>query len=205
MILSLLFIATTAAPSTTSADTRQAASQATAPLNFNFDMLAEPAQADSPEARLRNDRIQHQADTRRLILTLHTYIGYALLAAMTATVVLGQLNYNDKFAGGGYTNRYDTAHEVSSLVSTGLFATNGILALVAPTPYPKPGRWDTARIHRIFEAAATAGMVADIVLGPISETKYGQVNERDFANAHLAIGYATFALIVGGFIAYFFN
>lgn len=136
------------------------------------------------------------------MLTAHLIVGYTLLGVLGATEVLGTLNYYDHFGGGGYHDTYNGLHEGFAIASTAIFAAQAGLAIFAPDPYPKPGGWNSARFHRIAEIMASVGMVTEIALGPISETRYGKLDQRDFAAAHLVIGYITYAFVVGGVLAW---
>jgi hypothetical protein len=165
---------------------------------LDFDLLAPAPKLD----QARVTRLEQQSKTRRTMLGAHLIVGYTLLGVLGATEVLGTLNYYDKFGGGGYKNYYDSLHEGFAIGSTVLFAAQAGLAIFAPDPYPKPGGWNSARFHRIAEILASVGMVTEIALGPISETRYGKLDERDFAVAHLVIGYVTYALVIGGVLAW---
>lgn len=174
---------------------------ATAPTasdGLDFDLLAPAPKLD--QARVAH--LEQQAKTRRTMLTAHLIVGYTLLGVLGATEVLGTLNYYDRFGGGGYTNRYDTWHEGFAIASTAIFAAQAGLAIFAPDPYPKPAGWNSARFHRIAEIMASVGMATEIALGPISVTRFGKLDERDFAVAHVVIGYVTYALVIGGVLAW---
>ena len=113
--------------------------------------------------------------------------------------MFGQLNYNDKYGGGGDTGRWYDWHKYSALTSAALFAATGALAVFAPSPLEKPARLDTAMLHKISMGVATAGMVAQIVLGFVTASKGGSVSQRDYALAHQVVGYTTFAATAVGF------
>jgi hypothetical protein len=172
--------------------------------DLDFDLLGSETKPLSEAEKLKSEEIDRQGKLRRKILAAHQAIGFALMAAMTLNTVLGTLNYYDKFGGGGFTNNFEIAHLISSVASTALFATNGIMALATPDPYPKPGTWDTARFHRILVTSATVGMVAQIVLGFVSAARLGNLDQRDLSRAHLAIGYVTYALTMGAGLVYLF-
>ena len=140
---------------------------------------------------------------RRLILQLHQGFGFATLVALAATVVIGQLNYVDKY-GGNFTNRYATPHEALATISTVLFATDAGLALFAPSAYKKPIRADAALVHKIMMGVAAAGFIAEIILGPLTAAKGGDLNQRSFALGHVVTGYVTFASMLGGYLSYVF-
>jgi hypothetical protein len=139
---------------------------------------------------------------RRGLLTAHLVVGFALVAALTATEVFGTLNYYDHFGGGGYTNRYNTWHLGVAVGSTALFAGQAALALAAPNPYPSSSGWSAGRWHRILMTAAAVGMAAQVALGPISAASFGQNYQPQLAEAHLIIGYVTYALVIGGILAW---
>jgi hypothetical protein len=173
--------------------------------DLDFDLLGESkAPGLSAEDKAKQEAIEKAGKTRRAVLQAHTAIGFVLLGAMTINTVLGTLNYYDKFGGGGFTRTYENAHLISALITSGIFVTQGGLALFAPDPYPKPGRWDTARVHRIMELAAAIGMATQIVLGFVSSSRLGNLDQRDLARAHLAIGYITYGFTVGGALAWLF-
>lgn len=175
------------------------------PSNFDFDLLDKPAQtALDPEAAAR---LESMVNTRRAMLQVHFGLGLALVVASTASSVLGTLHYYDKYGGGGYKETWRYPHLVSTMATSGIFAAQGVLAVFAPEPYEREGQWDTARVHRILEIAATVGMVTQIVLGFV--TAYtpglkGTLTERDLARVHLGVGWATWAFTNAGAAAYLF-
>ena len=165
----------------------------------DFDLLA-PQKAPDEATRQREMEVMHQLETRRTMLQLHQIGGYATLATVTAAVVLGQINYLDKYAGGGDTGKWVTPHAIAAFTAAGVFTATGLLAVLAPSPLEKPVRMDTATLHKIAMAVATAGFVAQVVLGPITASKEGQLSQRDFALAHQIIGYTTLAATYTGFL-----
>jgi hypothetical protein len=134
------------------------------------------------------------------MLQLHQLGGYATMATLTAAVVLGQVNYLDKYGGGGDTGRWMTPHAIAAYTAAGVFTATGLLAILAPSPLDKPLRVDTATLHKIAMAVATAGMLAQVVLGPITGSKEGQLSQRDFVLAHQIIGYTTLVATYAGFL-----
>lgn len=173
--------------------------------DLDFDLLGDaPNAAMKPEDKAKQEEIEKAGKTRRAVLQAHTALGFTLLGVMTVNTLLGTLNYYDKFGGGGFTNNFEIAHLVSSMTTTGVFLAQAGLGIFAPDPYPKPGRWDTGRFHRIFMTAAAIGMAAQIVLGFVSASRYGHLDQRDLARAHLAIGYITYGFTAAGAIAWLF-
>lgn len=165
----------------------------------DFELLA-PRKAPDEATRARDEALMQQLGRRRTMLQLHQYGGYATMATLTVAVVLGQINYLDKYAGGGDTGRWMTPHAVAAFTAAGVFAATGVLAILAPSPLEKPLRVDTATLHKIAMAVATAGMVTQIVLGPIIGSKEGQVSQRDWALAHQIVGYTTLVATYTGFL-----
>ncbi len=180
---------------------------ATQPLKaadtLDFDLLGSPASAAAEEIA-KAEQIQNEAKRRKTMLTVHQALGFTLMGMSSLNMVFGILNYWDKFGGGGHNRTFEIPHLVTALSVTALFGTNALLALFAPDPYPKPGRWDTARIHRIFMFSALGGVLTQVVLGFISASREGNYDQRQFATAHLGVGIATYVLTVAGGLTYLF-
>jgi len=168
------------------------------PPDQDFNLLP-PERAPDEATKQRDLELMHDLQRRRTMLRYHQIGGYATLATVTAAVVLGQLNYLDKYAGGGDTGKWVTPHAIAAFTAAGVFTATGLLAVLAPSPLEKPARIDTATLHKIAMAVATAGLVAQVVLGPITASKEGQVSQRDYALAHQIIGYTTLAATYTGF------
>ena len=165
----------------------------------DFDLLA-PQKPPDEAAKERDRQLMRDLGRRRTMLQLHQLGGYATMATVTAAVVLGQINYLDKYGGGGDTGRWITPHAIAAFTAAGVFTATGLLAILAPSPLEKPVRLDTATLHKIAMAVATAGIVAQVVLGPITASKEGQLSQRDFALAHQIIGYTTLVATYTGFL-----
>ena len=164
----------------------------------DVDLLPAPAAPDAAEIA-RRERLEGELQTRRKMLQLHQLGGMLTLATLGATVVFGELNYIDKYGGGGDTGRWYEWHRWSAFTSAALFAGTGALAVFAPSPLEKPLRLDTAMVHRIAMAVASAGMVTQIVLGVVTASKGGSISQRDFALAHQIVGFTTFGATAVGF------
>jgi hypothetical protein len=162
------------------------------------------AKGPSPAELARQRHIEHLVKLRRPMLLAHQAIGFITLAALTATVVIGQLNYYDKYMSGDFTGRYEQAHLGLGISTSILFGTTGLLAVTAPNPYPKPIRLDTALVHKVSMILATAGMLTQIILGPVTSNRVGRLDQPDLALGHLIAGYATWAFMATGTVAYFF-
>jgi len=161
--------------------------------------LLPPAAAPSPAEAARREALERDLQTRRKMLQLHQLGGMLTLATLGATVIFGELNYIDKYGGGGDTGRWYEWHRWSAFTSAALFAGTGALAVFAPSPLEKKMRLDTAMLHRIAMGVATAGMVTQIVLGFVTASKGGSISQRDFALAHQIVGFTTFGATAVGF------
>jgi hypothetical protein len=174
------------------------------PSDDDFNLLA-PEKKPDAAALAAQARIQGEARRRRTMLQLHQIGGFATLATMTATVVLGQLNYMDKYGGGGDFGTYKTAHSISAYTTAAVFTATGLLAFLAPNPFEKPLRVDTATMHKASMIVATAGMATQIILGIATAGKEGTVAQRDLALAHQIVGYTTLVATYTGFLVLTFE
>jgi hypothetical protein len=164
----------------------------------DFELLP-PAKTPEATELSRQREVEDAIARRRLLLTAHQAVGLGMLAGLATTVVLGQLNYQDKYGGGGDTGRWYGAHTDAALVTTVLFATAGTLALLAPNPVEKKNRLDSTTLHKTFMGIAAAGFVAEIVLGVLTASREGQISQRDLALAHQIVGYTTLTSAAAGF------
>lgn len=173
------------------------------PAAMDFNLLPGPTAPDAGEAA-RLARIDRDVRRRRVLLTAHQIAGFSTLVLLAATLVLGQLNYLDKYGGGGDTGVFYGVHAGLAGTATFAFAITGTLALLAPNPYPKPLRFDAALVHKLAMALAAVGMLTEVVLGPITASREGHLDQRGWAAAHLVTGYATFAFMGVGTLAFVF-
>jgi len=174
--------------------------------DLDFDLLdnqkGKVAPAFDPVAAAHAQKLAAEVKTRRRVLSWHQGLGLATIGALALTMVLGTLDYVDKFGGGDYTGRYTAAHEGLSIVSTAGFTTTAILGLAAPTPYKKPIKADAALAHKVLMGVAAAAFIANLILGPISASKEGTLMQRDLAGAHIGIGYGSLAAMLGGWLTF---
>ncbi len=148
----------------------------------------------------RQKEINDQIKRRRFMLQAHQLAGFATLGSLAVAVTLGQLNYLDKYAGGGDSGRWITPHEVAAFTAAGIFAGTALLAVLAPNPTEKPLRLDTATLHKVGMTIAAVGYATQIVLGIVAARKEGKISQRDFALAHEIVGYGTLVATAGGFL-----
>lgn len=169
----------------------------------DFDLLA-PAPTLDAEARAKAEETTRALERRRWMLQMHQVAGFVNLAAMTTAVVLGQLNFSDKYGGGGDTGKFITPHAIAAYTSAAIFTGTGLLALFAPSPIDKPARLDSATLHKTAMAIATAGMIGEVVLGIITASQEGKLSQRDLALVHQINGYVTLGATATGFTVLFF-
>jgi len=213
VILSLLSTTTARAqsPSSASKDAPKSDAPTKAPRedspvaedpSLDFDLL-EPA--ETAAAAQVDPELQARIDRRRTMLKLHQGLGIAMAAGIATTTVLGQLQFNDSFRGGGDDRNLLGLHRGFAIGTSALFASVGLLGLLAPEPFEKEKtEWDTISYHKLFMALATAGMVAQIILGVMATDRYGKLSETDMATAHQVVGFATLGAVTAGVVTLFF-
>jgi hypothetical protein len=168
-------------------------------LSLDFDLLeSPPVEAETP--RLVDPALEASIARRRTMLKLHQGLGLATAATLAGAVVVGQLNFDDRYRGYGATGRYKGLHTGLVIGSSTLFASTGLLGLFAPTPFKKELRWDTITFHKIFMSLATAGMLSQVVLGKMTADREGQLSQVGFVRAHQAVGYATLGCLGAGML-----
>jgi len=171
--------------------------------DMNFDLLGESKHHEPTAAELA---IAHEAEVRRTTLTIHQTAGLATLGLLAATVLVGQLNYMDKFAGSAPSNtaKWETPHTVLAFATFGGFAATGMLGLFAPVPYDKPVKADTTLAHKLCMGAATLGMMSELGLGVYTASREGYGNQKGIAQAHQIIGFSTLVFMSAGASAFLF-
>lgn len=201
-------VAAVAVAASASAQTPPPPKQPSPSGDMSFDFFGngeKKSPLDEAREQARLAKLEQRVHLRRQMLKWHQALGFVTLAALAATDIIGQLNYQDKFvASGTDAGTFATAHEIMGIGTTTLFGITGILALAAPNPYPKPIKLDAALVHKVSMAIATACFVAQVVLGPISAVSDGKLYQRDLALAHVVIGYGAFAFMGAGVLAYVF-
>ncbi|WP_253910648.1 hypothetical protein, partial [Pyxidicoccus fallax] len=167
--------------------------------SLDFDLL-EPAET----AAQVDPELEKKISRRRTMLKLHQGLGFAMTAGLITTTVVGQLQYNDSFRGGGDDRNLLGLHRGLAIGTSALFASVGLLGLLAPEPFEKEFQWDTITFHKIMMSIATVGMVAQVILGIMATNRYGRLSERDLATAHQVVGYTTMGAVSAGVLSLFF-
>jgi hypothetical protein len=175
-------------------------------LEFNF-FAAEPGATPNADSVAQGAAIDKLAQTRRHRLTVHQTLGLVTWALMGASCVVGQLNYHDLYGGGSGRGAYQLPHQLLVYPTAIMFAITGTYALLAPTPYKKPLKFDTALVHRIAAIGATAGMIAQVALGFITARQADAGNPTDLkqmAQVHAVVGWTTFGFMTAAGAAWVF-
>jgi hypothetical protein len=175
-------------------------------LDFQF-FEPDAAAAAGTDSAAKSANISELSKTRRHRLTTHQFLGLTTWAFMAASCIIGQLNYNDLYGGGSGRGSYMMPHRLLVYSTTGLFTATGIYALLAPQPYKKPLKFDTGLVHRIAAIGATAGMVAEVVLGFLTARTADSGNSsgiKQMAQVHDAIGWTTFGFMTVAGTAWLF-
>jgi hypothetical protein len=173
-------------------------------LDFNF---FENAAAPDADSAAKSANISDLSMKRRHRLETHQLLGLGTWAFMAASCIIGQLNYNDLYGGGSGRGSYMMPHRLLVYTSAGLFTATGIYALLAPQPYKKPLKFDTGLIHRAAAIGATAGMVAEVVLGFITARAADSGNPtglKRMAQIHDVVGWTTFGFMTVAGTAWLF-
>ncbi|HEX8441356.1 hypothetical protein [Archangium sp.] len=166
------------------------------PMDMDFDLLESSTAAEAPVAV--DPKLEKAIARRRTMLSIHQGLGIAMAVTLAATVVVGQLNFDDRYRGYGDTGKYRNWHTGLVVGSSSLFAGTGLLGLLAPTPFEKKLRWDTITFHKIFMSLATAGMLSQVLLGRLTEAREGKLSQVDTVRAHQVLGYATLGAVTAG-------
>lgn len=181
--------------------------KAAAGATLDFDFFAKEQDANAGEAAASGgnllqlddpDLAAQKAKTRRWMLTTHQTLGITTWALMAATVVVGQLHYNELYGGGSGSLKYQAPHRWLVVSTSAAFATTAAFSLFAPSPYEKPLRFDTGLLHRIAVIGATAGMLTQAVLGWVTarQAEAGNPNNlRTYARTHQILGYTTLGFL----------
>ena len=136
----------------------------------------------TPEGR------QKEFGARRNMLALHQIGGFATLAALAATVTLGQLTYNGNESMG-------PVHGAMAMTAVTMYFTTASLAIFTPPPSIRRREWSTVSTHKLLATVHFSGMVLTPFLGSMVAD-----NRRDLRTIHLVSGYLTTAAFAGAML-----
>src|SRR2546425_6049920 len=129
-----------------------------------FDLL--PKAAPPTAATLARQRERERQPAKRRTMFFYQQIGgFLTLGSLTATAVLGQLDYRDKYGGGGDVGTYRAWHRWVAVATTAIFAGTASLAVFAPVPVEKPAGVDTATGHKNAMTGAAPRVGTPVRLG----------------------------------------
>ncbi len=170
---------------------------------------------------------------RGRLANIHKWMGVTTWVSMTATVVLGYLQYynlygmfaaledtpcvrGDAVFGQGACSRQPLPHLVSSLMTTALYSVTFGLSLRMPDPM-NLSRGESAyaknlRRHKLLRWVHLAGMAAQMLLGLViaNGDTFGLSRANDFralqalSTVHLAIGLTTYAAMTWAGVIFLF-
>jgi hypothetical protein len=157
--------------------------------DLDFDLLGK---APPPKVQIDDAAMKQRAT----MLSLHQQLGLGMFGLQLATTVVGQLNYDDKYGTNPpITGQYELPHAVLAFSTLGMFAVAGTVALLAPSNPVKKEGYDRLTLHKASMAVATAGMIAQGVLGVYANNQEGRIDQASIAQTHLVIGYLTLAAV----------
>jgi hypothetical protein len=179
--------------------------------------------ADSASEAEKTEKDDYAAQTkeRNSLIKVHRPLGIATWLAMTATVVLGTIQYynlygffddigsnpcvtGDAIFGQEQCSGTPWPHAIAAGVTTGLYAATFTVSLMMPDPDDlSSGKGEfasTLRLHKLLRWVHFSGMVAQALLGVfIANDFLDRANDYDtlqiLATAHLASGFITYGAL----------
>lgn len=185
---------------------------------------ADTPAADPSAAPDEQDDYAAQAKKRNSLIKLHRPLGIATWAAMTATVVLGTIQYYNLYGffadyasnpcvegtaifGQGQCTGTPLPHAIAAGVTTALYATTFTVSLMMPDPDDlSTGKGEfasTLRMHKLLRWIHFGGMIAQGLLGVViaNSSSFGLDRANDYgtlqklATVHLATGLVTYGAL----------
>ena len=142
---------------------------------------------------LTEDGRDKEMHLRRTMLTLHQVGGFATLAAMLATVAVGQVIYNDYpgRASSGMNNLKSTL----GWTTVWMYFGTASLSVFTPPPLVRHNEWSTISTHKLLATIHFTGMIVTPILASYigGERRPGSTISRNAETAHMISGYATTA------------
>ncbi len=176
---------------------------------------------DEVEASSEDDYAA-QMKERNALIKWHRPLGVATWGAMTATIILGTIQYynlygffadqgsnpcveGDAIFGQGQCSGTPWPHALSAGVTTGLYAGTFAVSLMMPDPDDlssgKGEFAETLRLHKLLRWVHLGGMVAQAVIGIVIANDLGLDRANDYdtlqtlATVHLASGLVTYGAL----------
>jgi len=201
--------ATDATPATPSVAPTAASAEATATPAAS---TCETCDIDCETCRESDRQARYVMRRRSSLLRTHRAFGIAAWSSLLVTEALGTILAinrptwfgdgacaSDPSAFGCGSGTIRALHLASSFLSTGLYATAGILAIAAPDPDNASVGDDrassTLRLHKTLAWVHSAGMILMPILGVIGSRVSDPDVGRAFRTVHTGVGYATFAAL----------
>ena len=168
----------------------------------------ETCDIDCETCRESDRQARYVMHRRAALLRTHRAFGIAAWSSLVVTEALGTILAinrptwfgdgacaTDSSAFGCGSSLMGTLHEASSFLTTGLYATAGILAIAAPDPDNAAVGDDrassTLRLHKTLAWVHGAGMILMPILGIIGARVTDPNVGRAFRTIHTGVGYAT--------------
>ncbi len=131
---------------------------------------------------------EKEMHTRRTLLGLHQIGGFATLAAMAATVFVGQKVYDGD-------EDLSEIHAALAFTTVGAYFTTASLSIFTPPPMVRRNQWSSISTHKLLATIHFSGIMAMPILGTLVAD--GNTSLRPY---HLALGYATLAALTASMI-----
>jgi|GEM_PF-877722 hypothetical protein len=172
----------------------------------------ETCDIDCETCRESDRQARYVMRRRASLLRTHRAFGIAAWSSLLVTEALGTILAinrptwfgdgacaSDPSAFGCGSGTMGALHLASSFLTTGLYATAGILAIAAPDPDSASVGDDqassTLRLHKTLAWVHGAGMILMPILGIIGARISDPDVGRAFRTVHTGVGYATFAAL----------
>ncbi|TAK23637.1 MAG: hypothetical protein EPO40_26375 [Myxococcaceae bacterium] len=198
--------ATDATPATPAAASAAASTEAPAAST------CETCDIDCETCRESDRQARYVMRRRSSLLRTHRAFGIAAWSSLLVTEALGTILAinrptwfgdgacaTDPSAFGCGSGTMGALHLASSFLTTGLYATAGILAIAAPDPDNASVGDDrassTLRLHKTLAWVHGAGMILMPILGILGSRVSDPEVGRAFRTVHTGVGYATFAAL----------
>jgi hypothetical protein len=193
-----------------------------ASVSLDPGVLAQATAAAVAEESEEDRRYTEQVRQRRELGQVHRALGIATWVSMTATVVLGLIQYYNLYGMGAGQDENPCAtgnavfgqdqcygvpwpHRISAITTSALYTTTFVFSLVLPDPNQVsagPGAFaERIRIHQALRWVHLAGMVAQAVWGiALSSGAFGdRANDygtlQTIAAVHQVIGWTTWGTL----------